>query len=729
MAGRILAVLVLLALTVPASAAGVKTVYGGEVGVLDVFAMGGLIYVFPYGDTYVALSPREEPRTCAFDRSALVNDAAGYSAVVSVFPCDDGARAVVYDYEMVEDQPAYAGARLFEVNFAADGTAALGDAVAFDWDGETYNGDMVAIAQPVAMGDALAFLYRVRGGWALALAELETGGCEKLEPALTALGLCAYRDEKLLVAQAVGDGSTRLMAFDPATRETENLCVVPGEEMMELANIAYDASADKIYYTLSGTLYAMDGAATGTAERIGTIPVDGWDNGNAVVAGGAYALCADGFTVYARSVEPDAAPAIRLTVSAHNSAEAADAARRFLEVRSDVEVTLDTSYADVLTAVLTQSSETDVYLLDVSSNAYAALYERGYLADLSGRETLTGLVGGMYGSIRDAVTKDGALVAVPVSFYASTLAANLEAMEAVGLSEADVPETWPAFLELLARLPGYVEDTDYAAFPSYMAAEDWRQLVLSAMVSDYLRLRGGAPDEAELIGLLKAFDAVDFDALGSFSGESGGLPDPHALFDLFYMFSLEMYASYDPHPRVMPLAFEAGETPALNMVLTVAVVNPYSENPDAAVAFLEELAAGYSETFLAEICPGRDEPVRDPNYEDEVARQAEELEAARAALAEASGTDVAAWEARIAALEEGMDQYEATTSWVAGPEAIAWYRSYGDLICVETNYGIGEDNDFAFSGEIMRYADGRMSAEDFAAGVVKRFEMARLEGM
>jgi len=320
-------------------------------------------------------------------------------------------------------------------------------------------------------------------------------------------------------------------------------------------------------------------------------------------------------------------------------------------------------------------------------------------------------------------------VAVPVSFYASTQAANLEAMEAVGLTEADVPETWPAFLDLLMRLPAYVEDTDYAAFPSYMAADDWRQLVLSSMLSDYLRLRGDALDEAELIGLLEAFAAVDFDALGTSSGESDGISDPCALFDLFYNFSMEMYAYYDPHPRVMPLAFAAGETPAVSMSVTVAVVNPYSENPDVAVAFLEEVAAGYSQVFLAETCPGRDEPVRDPDYESTAARQAENLEAARAALAEASGADVAAWEARIAAMEEGMDQYETTTSWVVGPEAIAWYRAYGDLIRVETNYGIGEDNDFAFATEVMRYADGQMSAEDFAAAVVKRFDMARLEGM
>ncbi len=733
---RLLAVLVLLALAVPASAGGVQTIYGADATVRSVFALGPMIYVFLDGDSYPALVPGEEGTTAhSFDQSLLVRED-GWSEIAAVFAGEGGAHAFVYDYEMDGEEHILMGARLCEVIFAEDGAAALGDGIQLDWDETGSDGYGVPIWCPVVSGDSLAFLYGTKRSRMLALADLRTGDCHAPGPAVNAQGLYTYRDGKLLLTRRDGRGRTDLFALDSATGETESLCAISGANMMEIANLAYDLERDLLYYTLSGTLYKMDGMNPETAKKIGVIPVDGWDDGFAAVASGTYAVCADDMTVFARSTEPDADVAARLTVAdPWGNVAIADAVLRFSGAHPDVEVTFDTSFSDVLTAMLTKSSAVDIYVLPAEQLDYVALRQRGYLAELSGSVILTELMEGMYPCIRDMVSKDGALVAMPVSFSALTQGVNLEALSQIGLTEADVPETWPEFLALLERLPDLIADTEITAFWPDMAAEEWRFQVFSALFLDYLAAANGMPDESELVALLTAFEKIDFDALGLPRNEAAVMYEysediwRSALFDLFKQVSLEFYAYDDESWKLMPLAIRAGGTQMVSGRLSVAVVNPYSQNRALAVAFLEEATAQLPAVFLAETCPARNESVRVADYGEMIARLEENMEETRAALETAADEEKEMWEDILAETEQYYESYMGKGSWLVSPEAITWYRPYAELIGFEQNLGIERDNYFAFASEMERYLDGQMSAEEFARAVADKIAMAEMEGM
>lgn len=234
--------------------------------------------------------------------------------------------------------------------------------------------------------------------------------------------------------------------------------------------------------------------------------------------------------------------------------------------------------ADILTQ---QNGDVDVICLDYQDTlSLRTLKEKGYFVDLNANPTLQAYGERMYPRIREAlITEEGQLAAWPVSYSGSFMQLDLpdSVMEEYGLT---VPATFGELLDEAARLQ---EETDFYDM-GYLLVDvslDQETLVHEVLKRFFLeqQAQGGKVDfhNPELRTLLERILAelpvsapMNYDAWPALMW--GGCTSPISANDLLL-------------PRI-------GENSpdTLELHVTLAVVNPYSRQPEEAMAFLEYIA-------------------------------------------------------------------------------------------------------------------------------------------
>lgn len=141
---------------------------------------------------------------------------------------------------------------------------------------------------------------------------------------------------------------------------------------------------------------------------------------------------------------------------------------------------------NLLQSMMNRDSSVDIYTLSSTDSAFAALMNRGFMAELDGDATLSDAVDGMYDYLKDYVTKDGHIYALPMSGYANILNINTKLLtEKLGY---DVPDSWAGLFGILADISntGKLED-----MPEVMIVdqgydkENFRSQLFYMMLADY----------------------------------------------------------------------------------------------------------------------------------------------------------------------------------------------------------------------------------------------------
>lgn len=109
--------------------------------------------------------------------------------------------------------------------------------------------------------------------------------------------------------------------------------------------------------------------------------------------------------------------------------------------------------------------------------------QKGYCADLSGDEALMDVARSMYPQFGEILMKDGKLYGLPVDASASTYSVNMDAWEALGLTEDDLPKTLLDLMEFTANWAFDYGD-DYSEYFLF----DWvnQSSFFSMILSEYL---------------------------------------------------------------------------------------------------------------------------------------------------------------------------------------------------------------------------------------------------
>ena len=552
---------------------------------------------------------------------------------------------------------------------------------------------------------------------------------------INVVGICPYDDESVIVAtQDVDLGPTvSFYLYTPEDGALAQATVISMDQVdMTFSTPAYDPETDTIYYIIDDTLYAMTGFDQDTITALPDYQGECFcmQNGQALVLNDSYYVVSDGTTLCAASLNPDAVvePAqneltiysrgeedvVYNTINAYGRDKGGATVQYITERPAGSSISAD---------IIAQSGAIDLYMIETNSAEYAALVNRGYLLPIESDE-IQSFVDRMYPQMRDEITRDGQALALPVNFDVSCISYNPAVFSALGLTEDDVPETWMELLTLLQRMPELVADTDYAVFGAWNIDYYMRSRLANAIITDFCQryVAGEALDTAQLSALITELDEIDFTSMG-LSTDPDNRQDGDDENTVFFLSNEISLRRDDGFFLSMPLALQEGMQGVIDGEMTVVILNPYSTNQEAAIAFLETMLDNVPATVQASVCADWEGGVKMDGADDFLQSAEDNIAAIQAELEVATDEDEieqyqALLDEALASKDRVMDRFY----WEVSPDLLEKYQEMAGKIGVVTYLGLD------FSAEIVpiidKYLDGGLTADAMISHVINKLNIA-----
>lgn len=573
------------------------------------------------------------------------------------------------------------------------------------------------------------------------------------------------------IARNVNDASTRLMRLDLKNGASELVCMdilkaapyAPGVLLVEAgilgapgtlalldtstgltekklslaavyASMNYDPGTGTVYLAGKGEI----DTSTGFAEPVpaARMPMRKALSGGALLPGGYLALpYEDGVRVYLTG--PDATKALPLKIAGNSASSLPMEA--FSVQHPEITYSLSDLYLDgtleLVTHMKSGDSAADIYCFSLMNYSLNDLYEKGYYTGLEESATVQTTVGAMYPFLKDALMRDGKVIALPFFKSSSIYFYNPKAFEEVGLTEKDVPKTYGELLDFITRW-GEEFSEQYPSMSLFGQETDerfFKEHVLRTILEDrlYACMRKGEPvtyDTVEMKALLDKLKDTDFSSIHAL------MPDPPADNDFWkkQLFQIGSEASTQSYivmnPSYMPLQLSDQEPPVVLTDMEVLIINPYSQNYDTAMKFMEYMAGSLPATLRADLMPGENHPVFRKGAEKDLEWFEKNIPKAEKDLEEAKAEDKRIYQDSLDSL---LAEYENAKrfAWESTGESIAAYRALDPYFMLKKPnpiYGLGsslELQDMIYN----RFWDGQISADQLVKELDKRMRMMELE--
>ena len=507
------------------------------------------------------------------------------------------------------------------------------------------------------------------------------------------------------------------MALD-AAREPDEWRPMDGAQADRINSASAVQNGRELLFAQNGRLLALD-VESGSVRDVIAMPVDA-DSGVGAACLTASGLYASGSYegVAVRSLDAGARKTLVVSANSDEMWRFDNAMIRFQDEMGDWDVR-PTDTDDILTALLTGTTDADVIMLDTraSQGTLSAILARGWAMELDDA-ALCDYVSALYPDIASRLTKDGKVLAVPFSAEVDGMGLSIGTMAAMGLTEADVPASWPEFLDWLNGLISTAE----APLFEYDVEE-----LLQAMLSDYAcELQMGTLngyDTPELRAALAAYERLDREALeenwaryeddescnaliraAENCGVGGSIYEsPYHFYPLRLSVSAEL-------PRRMPVQ------------CFIALVNPASENAEAAARFLNCLIRDDTPSSRATLGDPAAAPCRDEYYTTAVAQHDARIARLEAQLKSAADEDKAAIQEELNGAKERRAEVERGY-WAVSAESLARYRANADGVMLDL---VNDDVD-ALMQLIYQYTAGLLDADGLIGALQRAFEMRMME--
>lgn len=770
-----LATVMLLCAALPALAApGDATVFrddysgSSEISLSSMAYYNGHIYIFSYDNRYGLWNDAEgkldiyELNNTLFTGEAddesedLDEGETRYTSFNGAISGDDGIYFLFATSKTIEEDGSYDSQfetmELYKAEVAEDGTLSLpedAEPVELEWDDmvDEYDNSSYpnGLTNPQIRGGKLVgSTYLDAGDRAIAVLDVEDGSCTiiDLQPDDECYlnSWCFYQDGSVLLNYGHYTNETSESVLHTLNLETEEeapLCTVTGKSIYSMV---YDEAKDTLYFACNGELCRMKGADASTIESISALAVNNGDGQPTFLTDDGRYLTGDYQTVVLRGTDPSQRAEVSLTVYSSYNTYVQNAAYTFGNTHSNVEVVMATSYEDVVQAMMNQSDAVDIYVLSVSDPGYAALLERGYLADLSSSDKITNFVNSIYPGLQDVLIRDGKVVALPVELYTTSMSYSPKTAEALGVTE--IPTNWLELFRFLAEdAPALLESHEgYNILPAYNTAEDMRNQLFSQMFQDYMLYLEKedvefAFDTDLMHSLLEAFEKIDFTKLGLMEDYDDSVSyssdDDKTLFSTWGTVDCRVYNMTSTSTLPLMLSLGTEDSPRLRAEMSVAFVNPYSKNQEAAIEYLETTVDGMEQTFIIDLCPDQNEPVLNAYYEQNIQSMKEYKDSLEQQIAECTDEDEkAALQEQLESQQQYIDEYTKNNAYDASEESIAKYREYGDKLRAAEYFGVDiyndSDKDSMYS-QMTQYLQGAIDANTMLQKLDKTVKMMILE--
>lgn len=748
----ILMILALCATALPALAAEGDAVLGREEGNTMyfnyAFAAGDTIYMSTGGMaicSYRVGAPDVQQHAINVPdiRDSEYHDLSPFSDGETVYALD-----LVTDYQ--EEHTEFIGARLYTLN--ADGDAFNAEKVCdVDWSDlvEYYDQDAAPTRPDFVLGvpgRVFARVYDNTGEYCLYAIDLATGDIQRVEELKSVFAITPYRDGALLVEEYTFEqpDSVRLLAYDPADESVQPLAEVAIDQYSPLYGLAWDEATDIVYCLKSGEICPLDLQAAKVGEGVTDMPLENYGSASAfVLKGGYYVMCSEGVCV--RNLDPGQRAEVRLKVndSAWNDC-VNNAYFRFSNAHGDVSCVLSRDWNEtqnLLESMMNRDDSIDIYVLNTNNAIYDALYQRGYMMELDGSEKLNALAETMYPGIREGLSTNGRLVALPVDFSCWCMGVNEKALERLGMTIDDVPDNWMDFLDFMASLEEPLKEKKLNLFYNGYTETDARNELFYAIFEDYQRYVNAVNptmgyNTPLLHDLLDKLEKLDFVALGLPSaqededGENGGYIEYTETDENSVLLQANVgctignfYSEFTP----VLMGLDASTPMPLILNTDVAFINPFTQHPDVAIQFMEELADNLTTGTRYCMDPSLSEVIRGAQNEQNLADAQKWLAEAKASLESAEEADRQMLEETVAQAQESADYWEEY-GWDVSQRDLDWYRGHDDDITLGgVNWLYADDNGEAMD-LINQYRDHSISLDEMLTGIDRKVQMMLMEG-
>ena len=637
-----------------------------------------------------------------------------------------------------------------EMQIAEDGTVTLGEAIdmgdvmTVDY-GDGYIGSR-GFSQPCAVDRVIYALSYGESNQEMVAIDLDAATMDVLylDTDKEIRSMAPFTEGKLLLVAYdynTDPITVSLMAYDIESQELTELGVMPNDSWSGPTGICYDEARGKIYYVQSGSVWRMDVSEEGLGdpEEFGDMPLEIYSDATPVLMGDLYIVSSyEG--VVGRDVTLDKLPEQRLRVSnASYSEPIRQAYYSFTDAHPEymVSISSGSDTTNLVQDMMNRSAETDIYTISSTDKVYLSLIERGFMAELGGSEKLTAYVDPMYDIIKNYVTRDGQLYAVPLGSYASVMTLNKKLLtEKFGYDEADLPTTWPEMFALLSDLAsGKMEDVPEATLrgPGYIL-RDVKASIFNMMLQDYFLWLDQSEENLKrgsevLIACCEAFEQIDWAGFGLpeeyEENEEGWMYDPETI--LMSTSSLGMYRyNYEEQQEPWPLAVAEGEDRLVGMSVTMAFVNPYSEHRDAAIEYLECALDSVQPVDRMCMDPTINEPVENSYYQESLADIDKSIADIEKSLEETEDEEQREMlTQQLEEMKQWREEYERDYRYDVSEEGIAGYRAHDSQFMIQKS-SVWSSGAYE---QVNQYIGGTMSAQQLASELEKTLQMQRLEGI
>ena len=715
------------------------------------FVDGDTLYLVSYDALFSYHLGDEDMQRCEYEFQGEP-DEEGYDTALFPFCGENGMGALMLMTDYSKEYTEFLGAKLCTLTPGDDGMIAVEPTMDVNWDElvEYYDQNSYP-KQPenvISTGDSVVLRCSDDAGeYAMYTLNTTNGTLSQMDGISDVWSLVPYKDGQVLVMQYNGNNDpekVRFIAYDPASESEQPLCEAAIRSYTPLEGLAYDPETDAAYCVRGGEICPLDLSTGEVGAGITDMPLEMYSNspGASMLPGGYYVFASSGAAV--RNLDPTQKAERRLKVVDSAWSDAINTTfYQFSNAHGDISVVLSREYSDtehIIEDMMNRGSDVDIYVMSTAAAEYDAVFNRGYMMELDGSESLMAFADSAYPALRDALTHDGRLVAVPTDTYAWCMGVNREALKSLGMTMEDVPTNWMDFLDFLVDLGQVIKpEGNISVFYSDMSAEDVKNQLFYTIFDDYQKYVNAVDPtmgyNTDLLrGLLSRLESIDFTALG-YEHDDGENEDRMIVYSgddekisLFQMGSGCTPGNFYTETYTPILMAMDAQTPAiLSLDTTVAFINPFTTDPEAALAFMEALEKNMPQTVRYCFDPSQNEPVRGVYNEQYQQEMLEELANLKAELEGADPEESQELEESIRNFEESMEMWDKY-GWEISRESIDWYRSNDEHLTLSTVSWLYADNSGEAWSLMSQYQEGRISLDEMLTGIDKKVQMMLLEG-
>ena len=499
--------------------------------------------------------------------------------------------------------------------------------------------------------------------------------------------------------------------------------------------ICYDQEKDTLYYTDKGEIWALK-QGTEEAVSVNDCPFDA--RGSMLYDG--FMVLWDYSTILMRNLDPAQRSAVTLRVSDTGYIEnMSSAVMEMTNERGDISVILDqgSSVLDtgVLQAMMNKDGHTDIYILPYEGKDMQALRGRGYLTEISGNKQIDEYVEKLYPYIRDAVTVDGKLMALPVSASGQGIGVNLKTWGKLGGTEEELPKTWNQFFDWLQNdVPERLAGTEIK-LTMFDKSNIFYYLKYS-MFLQYQSILNSSNEEQVfntplLSSLMKRIEDLDWGALKVSEEKQDSYYIDYENAPLLELGENPCVGrNWGPDAEYLPLSFNEGEEPVVPVSLYVAIINPFSEHPEEAKEFLALLLKNLDNGTQYTLFTDKTEPIENEGSKEWYDSVVESIETIKEMLETAEGSSKEELEEALKNNEESL-VYAELERWLISPDDIKEYQKcipYMKALDYFFLYDIFDSSDIEELREQYDNIFGEGNVEEVLNMIDKKITTSRKEG-